>query len=124
MTRLTPIQIDENTLIYIESSDDLEIPTETSRTEGRVAKGGGSAPDKQQILQNFQTIEATIRAYTTYTLNAFRNLAIANIEEVTLQFGVEIGGEAGIPYITKGTVKSNLNITVKCTFPNPPHSSD
>ena len=124
MTRLTPIQIDENTLIYIESTDDLEIPTETLKTEGRVAKGGISIPDKQQILQNFQTIEDTIRTYTTYTLNAFRNLAIANIEEVTLQFGVEIGGEVGIPYITKGTAKSNLNITVKCTFPKPPNSSD
>lgn len=124
MTRLTPIQIDENTLIYIESTDDLEIPAETVKTEGRVAKGGTSIPDKQQILQNFQTIEDTIRTYTTYTLNAFRNLAIANIEEVTLQFGVEIGGEVGIPYITKGTAKSNLNITVKCTFPKPPNSSD
>ncbi|MFM7354984.1 MAG: CU044_2847 family protein, partial [Microcystis aeruginosa] len=90
MTRLTPIQIDENTLIYIESTDDVEIPTETSRSGGRVAKGGVSVPDRQQILQNFQAIEETIRTYTTYTLNAFRNLAIANIEEVTLQFGVEI----------------------------------
>ncbi|GCA96001.1 CU044_2847 family protein [Microcystis aeruginosa] len=124
MTRLTPIQIDENTLIYIESTDDLEIPTETLKTEGRVAKVATNVPDKQQILQNFQTIEDTIRTYTTYTLNAFRNLAIANIEEVTLQFGVEIGGEVGIPYITKGTAKSNLNITVKCTFPKPPNSSD
>ncbi|WP_242028789.1 hypothetical protein [Microcystis viridis] len=53
MTRLTPIQIDENTLIYIESTDDLEIPAETVKTEGRVAKGGTSIPDKQQILQNF-----------------------------------------------------------------------
>ena len=42
MTRLTPIQIDENTLIYIESTDDLEIPAETVKTEGRVAKGGTS----------------------------------------------------------------------------------
>ncbi len=46
MPRLTPIQIDENTIIYIESADEVEIP-----------------------------------------------------------------------YITKGTAKSNLNITVKCTFP-------
>ena len=113
MPRLTPIQIDENTIIYIESTDEVEIPKETSTAGGRVAKGVKS----EQILQNFQVIENTIRTYTTYTLNAFRNLAIANVAEVTLQFGVEIGGEAGIPYITKGTAKSNLNITVKCTFP-------
>jgi hypothetical protein len=70
------------------------------------------------MLQSFQAIEGTIRAYTYYTLNAFRQVAIANIDEVTLQFGIEIGGEAGIPYITKGTAKSNLNITVKCSFSN------
>jgi hypothetical protein len=114
MTRLTKIQIDENTSIYIEATDDVEIPPETS-TSGE--RPGAKSGKSEQILQNFQAIEDTIRTYTTYTLNAFRNLAIANIEEVTLQFGVEIGGEAGIPYITKGTVKSNLNITVKCTFP-------
>jgi hypothetical protein len=45
MTRLTPIQIDENTLIYIESTDNLEITTETLGTEERVAKGVISIPD-------------------------------------------------------------------------------
>ena len=113
MPRLTPIQIDENTIIYIESTDGVEIPKDISTSGGRVAKGA----KPEQILQNFQAIENTIRIYTTYTLNSFRNLAIANVNEVTLQFGVEIGAEGGIPYITKGTAKSNLNITVKCTFP-------
>jgi len=32
-------------------------------------------------------------------------------------FGIEIGGEAGIPYITKGTATSNLKVTVECSFP-------
>jgi hypothetical protein len=45
-------------------------------------------------------------------------VAIANIEEVTLEFGVEVGGEAGVPDVTKGTAKSNLKITVKCSFPS------
>ncbi|WP_287256237.1 CU044_2847 family protein [Moorena sp. SIO4E2] len=27
---------------------------------------------------------------------------------------MELGGEAGIPYVTKGTAKSNLKITVEC----------
>jgi hypothetical protein len=38
-------------------------------------------------------------------------------------FGIEVGGEAGIPYITKGTAKSNLNIPVKCSFPKPDNPS-
>jgi len=36
---------------------------------------------------------------------------------VTLEFGINVGGEAGIPYITKGSVESNLKIKVECSFP-------
>jgi len=72
---------------------------------------------QQQIAQNFQDIQKTIRAYTLYTLNAFKKVAIANVDKVTLEFGIELGGEAGVPYVTKGTAKSNLKITVECSFP-------
>lgn len=121
MVQLTPIELEDVTVIYIETTEDVTAPTgnldQPTEEEGRMAKGG--TLDKRSMMQNFQTIEKTIRAYTTYTLSAFRNLGIANIDidEVTLQFGIEIGGEAGIPYVTKGTAKSNLNITVKCSFP-------
>jgi hypothetical protein len=72
MTRLTPIQIDENTTIYIESTDDVEIPTETP---GAGQRPGAKSANEERILKNFETIEDTIRTYTTYTLNAFRNLS-------------------------------------------------
>jgi len=50
-------------------------------------------------------------------LSAFKKVAIANVDKVTLEFGIELGGEAGVPYVTKGTAKSNLKITVECSFP-------
>ena len=53
----------------------MEIPKEISTSGGRVAKG----TKPEQILQNLQAIENIIRIYTTYTLNSFRNLAIANV---------------------------------------------
>ena len=62
-------------------------------------------------------MQGTIRAYIDYTLQAFRDLAIANVDKVTLEFGIKIGGEAGIPYVTKGSAESNLKITVECSFP-------
>jgi len=43
-------------------------------------------------------------------------MATADVEKVTLQFGIQIGGEAGVPYVTKGTAESNLTITVECSF--------
>jgi len=69
------------------------------------------------MAQNFQAVQGTIRAYTVYTLNAFKQVAVANIDKVTLEFGIELGGEAGVPYVTKGTAKSNMKITVECSFP-------
>jgi Trypsin-co-occurring domain 1 len=127
MTKLVPIQLDDNTVIYIETTEDAIAPfldsphrpaTEEEAEEAPVTRGLPSVQETQrQAMQNIQAIESTIRAYTTYTLSAFRNLTVANIDKVTLKFGIEIGGEAGIPYVTKGTAKSNLNIEVECSFP-------
>ena len=123
MTRLAPIRLDDNTIIYIEANEDVVVPPiETAdpseHEEAPVTRGLPSVEDAQELaIQSFQAIEGTIRAYTTYSLNAFKNLASVNVDKVTLKFGVEIGGEAGIPYITKGNVKSNLNIEVECSFP-------
>jgi hypothetical protein len=78
---------------------------------------------RQQMVQNFRVIQSTIRAYTIYRLNAFRQVAIANADKVTLEFGIEVGGEVGVPYVTKGTAKSNLNLTVECSFPQDTQST-
>jgi hypothetical protein len=47
MPRLTPIQIDENTIIYIESTDEVEIPKDISTSGGRVAK---DAKDRKSVV--------------------------------------------------------------------------
>lgn len=120
MAQLTPITLDDGTTIYIESSDDARMPTASNPQRGNtrggnealIAKGG-----METLTKNFESLESTIRTYTKYTLNAFKEVAVANVEKVTLEFGVKVSGEAGIPYITKGTAESNLKITVQCSFP-------
>lgn len=125
MTTLKPIQLDDDTIIYIEVTEDVDV-LETSdgeldeSQERKPVKRGvkNSAEIQKQLLESFAPISTTIRAYTVYTLNAFKKVAIANVDKVTLEFGIEIGGEAGVPYVTKGTAKSNLKITVQCSFPD------
>jgi Trypsin-co-occurring domain 1 len=121
MTKLTPIQLDDNTIIYIEASEDVNIPPIATEEEEEALdeKGMSSEAVRKQMAQNFQAVQGTIRAYTVYTLNAFKQMPLtnANVNKVTLEFGIEIGGEAGVPYVTKGTAKSNLKITVECSFP-------
>lgn len=123
MTKLTPIQLDNNTIIYIEASEDINVPLiiakEPAEDEEEALTDKGISPEelRKQIVQNFQVVQHTIRAYTVYSLNAFKQIPIDNINKVTLEFGIEVGGEAGVPYVTKGTAKSNLKITVECSFP-------
>lgn len=140
MSQLVPIQLEDGTEIYIEATEDVNAPStqysgnasqpameeDETRELTRADVGGSTkglwgnqhpaADPKVQVSQSFRAIETTIRTYTTYTLNAFKELAVANVENVTLEFGIKVGGEAGIPYVTKGTAESNLKITVQCSF--------
>lgn len=50
-------------------------------------------------------------------LKAFKELGDANIDKVTLEFGINMVGEAGVPYITKGTAECSLKVTVESSFP-------
>lgn len=117
MVDLTPIQLDDGTVIYIEATEEINAPV-VDQESGKLISKGGQNNAQSQIDHNFQAIEGTIRAYTSYTLNAFKQVAIANVDKVTLKFGIKVAGEAGIPYITKGTAESNLEVTVECSFPS------
>ncbi|MGD1941839.1 MAG: CU044_2847 family protein [Leptolyngbyaceae cyanobacterium] len=125
MSQLTPIQIDENTVIYIETTDHITPPSESlpapiSQEQQRgdlVDEKGVAQEAASRVAQSFELLEGTIRTYTRRTLNAFTNLGDANIEKVTLEFGVNVAGEAGVPYVTKGTAECSLKITVECLFP-------
>lgn len=119
MTKVTPIRLEDGTVIYIEATEDVDAPLVTTEDftedeeEAPIKKGFS----QKQFVQSFEAIQGTIRAYTVYTLNTFKKMPIPNVDKVTLEFGIELGGEAGVPYVTKGTAKSNLKITVECSFP-------
>jgi len=128
MKKLTPIKLDDGTTIYMEVQEDIELLEAEQTSEsvtgeltredlGRDKKGGGRNNPQEQIRQSFAAIEGTIRSYTSHTLNAFRQVGDRNIDKVTLEFGVKVGGKAGIPYVTEGSAESHLKITVECSFP-------
>ncbi len=136
MKKLTPIELEDGTVIYMEVQDDIEIVSEEAKQEegtrglgtreltrgdiGGQEKGRGiPIPSPQeQIRQNFAAIEGTITNYTNHTLNAFRKIGSRNIDKVTLEFGIKVGGRAGIPYVTEGSADCHLKIVVQCCFPD------
>ncbi|MEM7064611.1 MAG: CU044_2847 family protein [Cyanobacteria bacterium P01_B01_bin.77] len=114
MAQLAPIQLEDGTIIYIEAEETVTAPPVPPSEElTRTPKGPGD-----QAIRNFQTMQGTIRTYTAHTLNAFKNMATANVDKVTLEFGIKVAGEGGVPYVTQGSAECNLKITVECSFPD------
>ncbi len=121
MAQLISITQEDGSVIYLEATEDVDVPAEADLEEGittRQAKGwgGSSSGSAAAAAQSFKAIEGTIRTYTNHTLSAFKDMAHANVDKVTLSFGIRVSGEAGVPYVTRGTAESNLSITVECSF--------
>ena len=110
---LQKLQLDENTVIWIDSSNESAPIEEATVSQGRNSR----ALSPTQVQQQLTNMQDTIKTFTNYTLNAFKQVANANVNKVTLEFGVNVGGKAGIPYITEGSIGSNIKVTVECTFP-------
>ncbi|MHC5763107.1 CU044_2847 family protein [Nostoc sp.] len=72
---------------------------------------------REEAFVKIDEVHHQIRAYTKYAIGAFKNLGAAEVEEVTLKFGLKIGGKTGIPFVTEGSAESNFEIEVKCKFP-------
>ncbi|WP_179228485.1 CU044_2847 family protein [Leptolyngbya ohadii] len=128
MAQLVPIQLSDGTMIYIEAIEAGIVSDESAQEESEeVTRGGGKGMSRQIFGspsltpdERFKAIQTTVRTYTAYTLNAFRNLAVGEVQKVSLEFGVNMSGASGIPYIASGTVGCNLKITVECAFPDRP----
>ncbi len=140
MKKLQPVQIDDNTIIYVEAADDIdtsdlnlapeepEEPEETLRGGQKSPQLGTRRATPPSQTTPIQTLDTTIRSYTSYTLNAikdsFYDVATANVSKVTMEFGVNVDVKAGIPYIANGTAACNVKVTVECTFTPPATTSN
>lgn len=139
-SRIIAVQLDKHTVIYMEASeetagfpenpdpvilpqdasDDAEEKNEVlveTRQAGTRKKTASPASGRRRSAARFETIHSTICSFADYSLRSFKDVALANVDKVTLEFGVKVAGEAGIPLITRGNGDSNLKVTVECSFP-------
>jgi len=109
--------------IYIEQEDGEIRTIEISESDDQQSTDTDSNDResygiKEDTIARLQDVHETIRLYTRYAIGAFKNIGDIEVEEVTLKFGLKIGGEAGIPILTKASAESNFEIQVKCKFPS------
>ncbi|MBD2208847.1 hypothetical protein H6G27_03040 [Nostoc linckia FACHB-104] len=91
---------DQEYEIYVESKEAAEVPEDEE-------------PGYRDILPTvkIQEFQSKIRNYAKLAVGAFKN--IPDAEEVTVKFGIKLGGKTGIPFLTEGSAESNFEIEVK-----------
>ena len=124
MLQITPIQLEDGTIIYIEASENVAVsipqPPKNENLDFLIPTpeqaDRGFSLEKLNIKEQGDKLQKTIQSYAKHIIQSFKDLALAEVSEVTLEFGVNVGGMTGIPYIVTGETSSNIKITVKCKF--------
>jgi hypothetical protein len=62
------------------------------------------------VAQNFQDELDVVVLIASAMLDSMKRISPT---EVTLEFGVELGGKLGIPLLTEGSAKANLKVQLK-----------
>ncbi|HEY9675041.1 MAG TPA: CU044_2847 family protein [Waterburya sp.] len=106
---------DEAIEVFVQSKTPSEqpIPQEPPAADDEYESYGA----KDAVIVQIQEIHKKIRGYTKLALGAFKNFSEAEVEEVTIKFGIKLGGKTGIPFVTEGSAESNFEFEVKCKLP-------
>ncbi|MBD2359366.1 hypothetical protein H6G41_33110 [Tolypothrix sp. FACHB-123] len=113
--KITEIIGDDGEIIYIqydeEDSDEL------------MAVGViDNIKERSEKLQKMMI--STVRGYSRMVLNSVKHGVdgVLSPSKVTMEFGLQAGGEKGIPFVTKGTAQANVKVTIEwdLSTQNPP----
>jgi len=107
MANLVELELGEGRVVLVEANDAVSVPRSTMAYRR-------AARDADQRAR-FDAITETLRGFTGRAVQALRSVD-ADIERVTLQFGLSLGSEAGIPFVTKGSDEGTLKVTVECNL--------
>jgi hypothetical protein len=117
MSELKRLLIEENgkTIeIYVESPP---IPAVVGPDNSGKRPGAKDATD--EVLLRMAEVQDKIQTYANFAIGAFQHLGAAEVEEISLKFGIKLGGKTGIIF-TEGSAEGSMEISVKCKFPKNP----
>ncbi|MDJ0902165.1 MAG: CU044_2847 family protein [Xenococcus sp. MO_188.B8] len=106
MSKLTEILAPDGSKIYIqydeEESDELEAV--------------GFIDDIAERTEKFkEATTSTIKGYAATVLGAVKTSLTGDQapDKIQLEFGLQAGGETGVPFVTKGTAQANVKVTIE-----------
>ena len=103
---ITEILSPDGEIIYIQYDEE---DTDELRAVGVI----DDIKEKSERLQ--QMMISTVRGYSRMVLNSVKE-GVNDIQppsKMTLEFGLQAGGETGVPFVTKGTAQANVKVTIE-----------
>lgn len=118
MSQIKPIKLPNGKVIMMEVDEDITLTgllaePETYQEDGGLLERG----EGQRASEKLQDLVGTLESMVAFIPSTIKRACGINVDNVILRFGIKVGGEAGIPYITKGSMEGNIGIEVECNFP-------
>jgi hypothetical protein len=110
MAKLVELDLGDGKSVLVEANDDVSVPRGAipGVPYARVARDGAAAA-------RFDRVSETLRGFADRAVQALKDVD-ADVERVTLQFGIGLGGDAGVPFVTMGSADSALSVTIQCNL--------
>jgi hypothetical protein len=67
--------------------------------------------DMEEVGRRFEEVKGVVKTIATSLGEAL--VEVPQYDEVSLEFGVKVGGKAGIPFVTEGSAEANFKISIK-----------
>jgi hypothetical protein len=103
-------------LTAIEGPDGEKIYIQYDEEESDELQAVGYIDDIQERTERFKTtMVSTVRGYSKIVLDTVQKSMtdLRTPSKVTMEFGLQAGGESGIPFVTKGSAQANAKVTIE-----------
>ncbi|MGD9409885.1 CU044_2847 family protein [Thiohalocapsa sp.] len=110
MATLIELDLGAGRTVLVETDDEVSVPRSAMS-----AMGYQRASREASLRADLTRVQETLRGFVDASVAGLKEVD-ADIERVTLQFGISLGGEVGMPFITKGDTCGALKVTVQCNL--------
>lgn len=115
MPKIKAMELTNGQWVYMQVDETLTFDSappaiQTDDEDDGFTRKGGNAGYAHKAIDK---IGDMIRAMSDTAAKALEDSAFGNASKITLEFGIKLGGETGIPYIANGKAEGSVNVKVE-----------
>jgi hypothetical protein len=133
MSSLASVKLPNGAIVYLEVDEDVRLDFPERDTsyvpsgpgipvrrgeDGEVgATGGDDEEEMDEATRRALQLTQIIQGIAAMIPEAFRSASAAEVEKLTLSFGIKVGGGLKVPFLAKAEGEANIGVVVECRYP-------